>query len=70
MILNLLTSEKVYFSDGFYRISSENNCFALNKKKLNGKQVKRGDKITLYLVNVSQIIGADINGERCYLDNL
>ena len=59
--------DQVYYSDGFYHITSGTTGFALNKIKLNGTEVRIGDKIVLYLVDVTRIIGADINGKRCYL---
>ena len=58
----------VYFSDGFFHIDSDDFRFSISEKKLNGNKVKKGDSLTLYLTDNHVIVGVDINGVRCYLD--
>ena len=61
-------ADRVYFSDGFYHVDSDVFRFSLCEKKLNGNKVKKGDNLTLYLTETNVIVGVDINGVRCYLN--
>ena len=60
--------DRVYFSAGFFHIDSNGIRFSLSEKKLNGMKVRKGDTLVVYLADDSFIVGVDINGVRCYLD--
>ena len=60
--------DRVYFSDGFFHIDSDGIRFSLSEKKLNGMKVRKGDTLVVYLTDNGVIVGVDINGVRCYLD--
>lgn len=46
---------------------TEGECFFVESKYLNGKEIKPGDVVTIYCICLSMIIGIDLNGERLFL---
>ena len=62
-------ADRVHFSDGFFHIESGTFKFSLKKENLSGMKVRKGDTVTLYLTEKNVIVGVDINGVRCYLDD-
>jgi hypothetical protein len=61
-------ADRVYFAGGFFHIDSDVFRFSLSEEKLNGNKVKKGDDLTLYLTEDQVIVGVEVNGIRCYLD--
>lgn len=57
---------KIQDGEGWYTISTNRStCFGLKKKW--GKVPKVGDTVTLFTRGFSEIVGMDLNGERCFL---
>lgn len=55
--------------NGYQVRSIDGINFFIASKYLKGKEIKAGDKVTLYCICLSMIIGMDLNGERLYLKN-